>query len=117
MTVRSWSAGTPCAGATDLFFDPERVAEAVALCATCPVRIECDAYATAERITNGVWGGIDRTAPLEPEPPAPKPHRVSYGGYVAHLKAGETPCAECRAAKKAYQRDYDRRKRAERRAT
>ena len=40
----------------DLFFDDERAAEAIALCAGCPAREACLAYALGHE-EFGVWGG------------------------------------------------------------
>jgi WhiB family redox-sensing transcriptional regulator len=44
----------------DLFFDPAPEAEAVAkaVCAGCEVRAACCQWATAEGITEGVFGGL-----------------------------------------------------------
>lgn len=41
----------------DLFFDEEREAQAVAICATCPARVACLAYALDSE-EFGVWGGM-----------------------------------------------------------
>ena len=59
--------GAACKGAgTDLFFGPAaefvtarqlREAEAKAICAGCPVRLECLAYALDSGEAYGVWGG------------------------------------------------------------
>ena len=51
----------------DLFFGPDaefvnarkvRVAEAKAICARCPARAACLAYALADSDLRGVWGGV-----------------------------------------------------------
>ncbi|MEW6155548.1 MAG: WhiB family transcriptional regulator [Actinomycetota bacterium] len=46
---------------TNLFFPltEEGVAEAKAVCATCPVREECLEFALQTRQEDGVWGGLD----------------------------------------------------------
>jgi len=53
-----------CKGKTELFFAPfgereparlVREAEALALCATCPVRQQC---ADAKGDNEGIWGGV-----------------------------------------------------------
>ena len=59
MTDRAWQAEAACRGVDpDLFF-PERggaTAEAKAVCADCPVAVECLAYAM-ETYQVGIWGG------------------------------------------------------------
>ena len=37
-------------------FDPADIARAVAVCDGCLVRDECLAYATTNRISDGIWG-------------------------------------------------------------
>lgn len=32
--------------------------EAITICDSCPVQAECLAYALAERISEGIWGGL-----------------------------------------------------------
>jgi len=44
----------------DVFFDVEREAEAIAICVQCPVRRECDEWATATHQRWGVWGAKPR---------------------------------------------------------
>ncbi|WP_338676769.1 WhiB family transcriptional regulator [Streptomyces sp. SCSIO 30461] len=55
--------------ADELFFasgrDREAIAEAKALCATCPVRDECLDFAVENGLKEGVWGGC---TPAEREP-------------------------------------------------
>jgi WhiB family redox-sensing transcriptional regulator len=36
---------------------PAEEAEALALCATCPVRAQCLEYALRNKETHGIWGG------------------------------------------------------------
>ena len=71
-----YGAGTApkCVADPDLFFgsdsfvdEPEhqrvrRVEKARALCAVCPVRLACGAYAMRIRPTAGVWAGHDADA-------------------------------------------------------
>lgn len=76
MATNTWEYGwqwrAACRGDdTALFFPPgefepkeERVArerKAKAICATCPVRIECLEYAIRIRETHGIWGGLTET--------------------------------------------------------
>ena len=56
----SWWAGAKCRSAGVNFF-PERgesMAPAKALCALCPAQDACLAFAVAERLEHGVWGGL-----------------------------------------------------------
>lgn len=58
-TDTSWMERAACKGLYGLFF-PERgesLSEPRAVCASCPVRAECDAYATAGEEKWGVWAG------------------------------------------------------------
>lgn len=51
-----------CHGRRDIDFfseNPHQVEAAKAICATCPVRVECLAYAKAFGEPAGVWGGLD----------------------------------------------------------
>jgi WhiB family transcriptional regulator, redox-sensing transcriptional regulator len=36
---------------------PQEEAEALALCATCPVRAQCLEYALRNKESHGIWGG------------------------------------------------------------
>jgi len=48
----------------ELFFPENRTIEArmaKAVCATCPVRAECLAYAQRHHIIDGIFGGLDET--------------------------------------------------------
>jgi WhiB family transcriptional regulator, redox-sensing transcriptional regulator len=64
----SWTARAACKGLSlDLFFGPdgergprliEREAEARAVCAGCPVRLQCGNYAVGTPEKYGVWGGF-----------------------------------------------------------
>ena len=57
---RSWTARAACEGVdTELFYPvaPEQEAEALAICATCPVRAQCLDAALRDREQYGIWGG------------------------------------------------------------
>lgn len=41
-----------------LHYDRDRVGEALQVCASCPVTAQCLAYARANGIGEGVWGGV-----------------------------------------------------------
>ena len=63
-----------CAGQPELFFGPDVFSEEPAaehaartdaarkVCASCPVRLACLAYALKTRQGSGVWGGLDADA-------------------------------------------------------
>ena len=61
-----WRSAAACRSADpDLFFPisasgraPEQVAEAKAICARCPVRRQCLAFALHTRQAYGIWGGM-----------------------------------------------------------
>lgn len=56
-----WMSRAACIGLDpELFFPVETAggAEAVQVCASCPVRTECLAHAVATDARHGVWGGV-----------------------------------------------------------
>jgi WhiB family redox-sensing transcriptional regulator len=58
--TRAWAARAACRGAdTEIFYPttPDEEAEALALCATCPVRAQCLEDALRNREIYGIWGG------------------------------------------------------------
>ncbi len=62
-----WQERASCAGMSDVFIDgikPEAdvLNTVMRICARCPVRDECGAYAVATSATWGVWGGVWRGA-------------------------------------------------------
>ena len=74
MATHSWEYGwqwrAACRGEdANLFFPPNHVEDrearllreqqAKAICATCPVRIECLEYAVRTRESHGIWGGLN----------------------------------------------------------
>ena len=74
MAIHSWEYGwqwrAACRGEdANLFFPPNHVEDrearllreqqAKAICATCPVRIECLEYAVRTRESHGIWGGLN----------------------------------------------------------
>src|SRR5690606_33552653 len=99
----SWVDRAACADENpDLFFPRrgEAATQARRICAGCPVRVECPEHAREEGMRFGVWGGT--TPPERQGMPRPKKLRAivhgTEGGYRTHLRRGERPCAECRAA-------------------
>ncbi len=63
-TENAWRAKAACEGrGADMFPTTEpAVRRALNVCRSCSVIDECAAFATAGRITAGVWGGRHRTA-------------------------------------------------------
>lgn len=60
MKLGSWTDRAACAGTdTEVFYpaNPEQEAEALSICAICPVRAQCLEYAIRSRETYGIWGG------------------------------------------------------------
>jgi WhiB family transcriptional regulator, redox-sensing transcriptional regulator len=58
----SWEERARCSEYDpDIFFDPSARVErrAKSICAQCPVRLECLAYALGLRAEFGVWGGLN----------------------------------------------------------
>lgn len=89
-----------------LFFPPNAggVIAAQAVCAFCPVAVECEAYAMENGEDHGVWGGLDpgslrsarrlpgagiRTVPLE---------HGTIEGYDQCRRRPEGSCRGCRDA-------------------
>lgn len=63
LEATEWVDRAACAGMDPSLFFPERggtenCRAAKAVCAGCEVRFECLDYAMAQRITDGVWGGL-----------------------------------------------------------
>ena len=63
---RDWRSAAACRSADPELFFPitafgqalEQVAQAKAICARCPVRRECLAFALRTRQPHGIWGGM-----------------------------------------------------------
>jgi WhiB family redox-sensing transcriptional regulator len=56
----TWTDSAACRGTdTEIFYpaNAEEEAEALSICATCPVRAQCLDYAIRNRETYGIWGG------------------------------------------------------------
>ncbi len=76
MAMADWDMGwqyrASCRGEeAEMFFAPNyferkeekdlREARAKAICAACPVRVECLEYALANREPHGIWGGLNES--------------------------------------------------------
>lgn len=64
---RNWQARAVCRDHDPELFYPDpsdtvTARQAKAVCATCPVRAECRAAASARREPYGIWGGVNREA-------------------------------------------------------
>lgn len=78
---RHWITMAACRSADpDLFFpaakagqSTEQIARAKAVCAGCPVRRQCLAFALQTRQADGIWGGLTREerSPRVPAPTTP----------------------------------------------
>lgn len=83
----------------------EATAEAKAICARCPVQVECLEYALENREQYGVWGGTtrdERKAMLRarPNPPAEDRHGTR-NCYVSGCR-----CSECCEANRRHHRRW-----------
>jgi WhiB family redox-sensing transcriptional regulator len=61
-TARGWAARALCVGSDPEAFFPaadDAAAEARSICAACPVRGQCLAYAVTADELFGIWGGLD----------------------------------------------------------
>jgi WhiB family redox-sensing transcriptional regulator len=57
-SVPLWQSRAACAGQTDVMYDEDRVDEAKAVCAICPVAARCALAAVRRHERYGVWGGF-----------------------------------------------------------
>lgn len=72
-------------------------AKAKAICAGCPVRVQCLADANAVRDEHGVRGGLTARERKDGRP-AYIAKCGTRSGYGRHRRLGEVPCADCRKA-------------------
>lgn len=114
MRSPDWMTRAACVGYDpDLWF-PENMGtiesrldaeQAIAICAGCPVQVECAAYADTENILDGIWGGIYRSSKgVRGRGKQPVNHGTP-GGYVTHRRRGEKPCLACTNANAYYARE------------
>lgn len=76
----AWMADAACRGvAPARFYPPEGDPgeDALAICAGCPVRVECDEHATAAHEVHGIWGGRPE---IERRRPSPSPRDARRPG-------------------------------------
>lgn len=107
-----WMRDAPCSGAGDVFFAQrgrnasKLVAQAKAVCAGCPVRETCLAYALESRQRFGVWGGrtvkernrIIRGGLPIARPKPPPAECATQAGYMRHYRDREPACDPCKQA-------------------
>ena len=97
-------------------WDEDGIAAAKALCRACPVQDQCLTYALDNSEDHGIWGGatekersrLRRRRGQKARPPRPLPpiNHGARGGYQAHRRRGEAPCAECTATWNTQQAEY-----------
>lgn len=106
----SWMSAAKCIGMnTDDFFPPKGSnvpREVVAACGTCPVRQECQDYATEHRL-KGIWGGMSGNARMVGSDSHSDVCRNGHPRTPENTKVGSTGrirCRECLVAssKRAY---------------
>lgn len=99
----SWQEQAACRGVPDpdIFFPKIGPAPAAkAICAGCPVAVDCLNFALAQPIDpSGIWGNTNREERKELRRGRPR-HRKpinhgTEGGAAAHRRRGEKPCAAC----------------------
>jgi hypothetical protein len=120
----AWRADAACRDRIDIDFFPglgESTLPAKKVCETCLVRAACLEYALTNVEVFGVWGGTSErqrrlmrrarraeagiTKGLRPGyVPAKQAEHGTTSGYMKHRREGTTPCAECRAARNAYEK-------------
>lgn len=102
--LRTIYAKAKCANIDRRIFFPEEgegYKPAIQICATCPVRAECAAYAIdAERF--GMWGGLNpndrkilKKARALDHPEWIGEHGNGEASFKQHLHRGEIPCDPC----------------------
>lgn len=129
--MTTWQDHAACAGRHgELFFAPDhevprardcRIAQAKVICGTCPVSKECLDYAEENDEKFGIWGGLTEKERGKDSGERPR-KAVSYvhgtrGGAGRHRSHGEDPCEICRLAENAYMVNYNKAKKAQRKAS
>lgn len=75
----------------------ERSAQAKAICASCPVRLECLTLGMAEE--SGIWGGVDRSPAARKNQHSQKTHCIRGHEFTPentrHRKTGARVCRAC----------------------
>lgn len=121
MTDTAWQDQAACRTApTRTMFpnelDADGIEAAKAYCHACPAQGQCLTFALDNREDHGIWGGTTEKERSrlrrrrgqkgrQPRPLAPINHGAR-GGYQAHRRRGEAPCAECTATWNTQQAEY-----------
>jgi WhiB family transcriptional regulator, redox-sensing transcriptional regulator len=103
-----WARHAACAGShPDLWF-PDRgqnIGPAKAVCAVCPVRLECLDYALRWDIRFGVWGGLSEQERRRISPTRRSRRLPAAHGTTTRYARG-CRCEGCRQANHDYQRHW-----------
>jgi len=131
LPAREWADRAACVGRTDEMFPKgaansrafkAALANAVAICNTCPVKAECGDFAERTKQTDGVWGGVLYNGPWRSKKPFRELVPITHGtvaGWKKHYSYPDIygpPCDECTQAKTKANGAYKKRNRADRRA-
>lgn len=119
--MTGWHQAAECAGQPSaIWFDPGHERLALQICAECPVRVACLTSALEEErglathSRHGIRGGltaVQRLNTTEDQPQAVLDHPVlSHGSRSLYRKGCR--CAACTDAHRAYQREWNQRRRA-----
>ena len=111
LTRPAWMNDAACADSPENFFPlPNEMAaakRAKAVCAGCPVKSDCLAYAMTNDL-RGIWGGTgerERRRVRGERIPSEIQHGTNRG-YQTHLRRKDQPCDACRLAMNEYHRQY-----------
>ena len=126
-----WRADAACIGhPIDLFFpgrgESAKTAQALAICAGCPVRTDCLDWALRTMQKFGVLGGtserqrrklraqrrVDLGVPFNWTPPVPTDSCGTNAGYSKHHRERTPACQACREAHAAHVNAYRAARRA-----
>lgn len=104
-----WMDDAACQGMNLNTFFPDtpglnpQIIQAKLACLNCPVKNDCLDHALKNN-EHGIWGGTteQQRKRLRREHRIPPPKRApecgTQGGYKAHIRVPELPCAACRRA-------------------
>jgi hypothetical protein len=108
-----WTEHAACKGLTDLFYGDTTadVRAARAVCQTCPVQLDCLAYAREGRELFGVWGGQATKERLRDQAGKRIVQHGTVAGYEWHRRHNVPKCAPCMDAARIRSRENQRRRR------